>query len=622
MREWIVTNGLGGYSFFNTMQATTSKFHGLLVASLRPPVERWMFVQNILDRVIIGNKTFHLPDMKPSFSFDLLPTLTYQFDGCVIQKTFCMPYQKNTSLIKYDIHSDKPVTLIHEPLISSRHFYDVYYEVPPIEFNIQTQRGHLIVHPSNVQESLMIHVPESTYQKNPYWLPIFYPIDSQRKDSCHDHLYHIGRFIKNIEESQSYFVTSTIETTLDVNPNDVFQHEIQRKQRILQNADIPFKYHRLVLSSDNFLVKKGKHTTVIAGYPWFSDWGRDTLIALPGLTLITNRFSHAKDILLELHQTCKHGIIPNTFNDRNAEPAYNTVDASLWFVDRVYQYMRYTNDMDLLKMVYPTLQSIIQHYQQGTVHGIHMDTDHLISHDPGLTWMDVKLGDFYPTPRGDKAVEIQALWFNSLSIMSLFSQMLGKPDTYRELAEEVKRSFLSVYDEQYDVIGTRDASIRPNKIFLVSLPFTMVEPDLQSSIVNDVQDHLLTVFGLRTLAPRDHNYKSTYFGNYHKDVAYHNGTVWTWLMGPFITAFLKTHGYEKQWRETAYNEFVEPLLHVYGEKWDGSIHEIFDAEPPYAPQGCIAQAWSVSEILRALIEDIEYKRPMYEDTYVLDEIRV
>jgi predicted glycogen debranching enzyme len=622
MREWIVTNGLGGYTFFNTMQNATRKFHGLLVGSLHPPVERWMFIQNILDRVIIGNKTYHLYDMKPTFSFDLFPTLTYQFNGSVIQKTFCMPHGQNTALIKYDIHTDQPLSLIHEPLVTSRHFYDVYPTVPWIDFDIEQKKDHLLVKPSNVRQKLLIQVPEGVYQKNPYWSPIFYPVDYQRNDSCHDHLFHMGRCIKQIETSSSYFITATIEKTLPKNPDSLFQDELKGKQTLLEEADVPFKYHRLVISSDTFLVKKGEHTTVIAGYPWFSDWGRDTLIALPGLTLVTNRHMLAKDILLELHQTCKHGIIPNTYNDRDAEPAYNTVDASLWFIDRVYQYMRYTDDKELLKTVYPTLQSIVHHYQQGTLHGIHMDGDYLISHDPGLTWMDVKLGDFYPTPRGNKAVEIQALWYNALSIMGLFSQILGEVDTYSDLSKEVKSSFLDVYDEQYDVIGDKDASIRPNKIFLVSLPFNMIDDRLQSDIVQNIQDHLLTVFGLRTLSPKDPNYKGTYFGNYHKDVAYHNGTVWPWLLGSFITAFLKTHRYEKQWRDHAYKEFIEPLLHIYGDKWDGSIHEIFDADPPYAPRGCVAQAWSVSEILRALIEDIEQKRPPYEKRYELDEIRV
>ena len=622
MREWIVTNGLGGYTFFTTMQSTTRKFHGLLIASLHPPVERWMFVQNILDRVILDGKTYHLFEMKPTFSFDYLPTLTYQFNGCHVKKTFCMPHGHNSAIIKYEVSSNKPVDIIHEPLITSRHFYDVYPTSPPVNFEIQEHQDTLVITPSNTQHRLTIQIPGSRYEKNPYWLPIYYPVDSQRNDSCHDHLFHMGRCVKHVQKPTTYYVSCTIEKNQTTSSNDVFQQEIQRKQKILENAGASSNFKRLILSSDTFLVKKGDHTTIIAGYPWFSDWGRDTLIALPGITLITKRYLLAKDILLELHQTCKEGIIPNTFNDRNAEPAYNTVDASLWYIDRVYQYMKYTDDIDLLKILYPTLESIIQGYIHGTMHGIHMDEDYLICHDPGLTWMDVKLGDFYPTPRGDKAVEIQALWYNALSIMSRFAKLLGKADIYGDLSEKVKTSFCQIYDRQYDVIGPKDASIRPNKIFLVSLPFSMIDAKLQSDIVEDVQNELLTVFGLRTLSPKDPGYKGTYLGGYHRDLAYHNGTVWPWLLGPFITAFLKTHHYESFWKEYAFKEFIEPLLHVYGETWDGSIHEIFDGEPPYVPRGCVAQAWSVAEILRALVEDIKYERPPYEKKFALNEIRV
>ncbi len=622
MREWIVTNGLGGYTSFTTRQTANRKFHGLLIASLHPPVERWMFVHNMLDSIVTDNGSFYLYDMKPTFSFDYLPTVTYRFDGGMLRKTFCMPHDHNSSIIKYDVRSKKPVTLIHEPLVTSRHFYDVYPTIPSVDFKIQTTKEGLVVKPSNIQYPLHIKIPGSIFEENMYWLPIYYPVDSQRNDSCHDHLFHVGRCIKPLRGPTTYYVSCTIEKDTSFSSDVLFQQEILRKKKILEQSDLPSQFHRLVLSTDNFLVKKGKHSTVIAGYHWFSDWGRDTLIALPGLTLVTKRYQIAKDILLELHQTCKQGIIPNTFDDRNATPAYNTVDASLWFIDRVYQYMKYTNDTDFLKKIYPTIRSIIQHYQQGTMFGIHMDEDYLIAHHPGLTWMDVKLGEFYPTPRGEKAVEIQALWYNALSILNVFSDMLGESNSYAKLADDVKTSFRQIYDKQYDVIGTKDISVRPNKIFLVSLPFTMVDKNVQTAIVEEIQHTLLTVFGLRTLAPSDPQYKGIYLGNYHRDLAYHNGTVWPWLLGPFITAFMKTHTHETRWKEYAFQEFIEPLLHVYGDIWDGSIHEIFDGDFPYSPQGCMTQAWSVAEILRAWVEDIEQRRPPFEEVFSLNEICV
>jgi predicted glycogen debranching enzyme len=309
------------------------------------------------------------------------------------------------------------------------------------------------------------------------------------------------------------------------------------------------------------------------------------------------------------------------FGERDSQPAYNTVDASLWYIDRVYQYLKYTNDIGFVEKLWPVLHSIIDGYKKGTGFDIHMDTDFLISHGEGLTWMDVKIGQYYVTPRSKKAVEIQALWYNALRIMSMLSARLGKTNEYGELAEKVKQSFRRQYNKAYDVIDTKDLSMRPNQIFLVSLDFSMIDKPLQQWIVSEIQKTLGTLFGLRTLSPQDSRYKGTYLGNHHRDIAYHNGTVWPWLMGPFIKAFVKVKDHESGQRQYAYKNFLQPMLDVYGESWDGSIHEIFDGDPPYAPQGCITQAWSVAEILRAWVEDIENITPKYESV-LLHEIGV
>jgi len=362
--------------------------------------------------------------------------------------------------------------------------------------------------------------------------------------------------------------------------------------------------------------------SIIAGYHWFGDWGRDTLIALPGIALVTKRFNDARQILLGFSKYCKNGLIPNAFMDRDSVAVYNTVDASLWFVDRVYQYLKYTNDGAFLDCIWGTLESIINGYKSGTDYDIHMDSDFLIDHGPGLTWMDVKLDDYYPTPRDRKAVEIQALWYNALRIMSNLSQITGKNDTYSDLAEHVKESFNRQFDQQYDVIDTEDLSVRPNQIFLVSLDFPMIHKRMQEQIVKDVKDELITIFGLRTLSPADSRYKGSYIGEYHRDLSYHNGVVWPWLLGPFIKAFVKTKDHEKKWRTYAYETFLKPMFDVFGEQWDGSIHEIFDGDPVYTPRGCITQAWSVAEILRAWAEDIENLSPKYEKMFALHEIRI
>jgi predicted glycogen debranching enzyme len=308
------------------------------------------------------------------------------------------------------------------------------------------------------------------------------------------------------------------------------------------------------------------------------------------------------------------------FMDRDSAPAYNTVDASLWFVDRVFQYMKYTNDQELLFLIWPTLDSIIQHYIQGTDFGIHMDSDGLICHGPGLTWMDVKLGDYYPTPRDQKAVEIQALWYNALRIMGLLAPLVNRRDWFSQYASKVQSSFRQHYDKLYDVLDCRDTSLRPNMVFLASLDFPLADEKLQEEIVDEIQDHLLSLFGLQTLTSTDPRFKGSLLGPYNKDVAYHNGIVWPWLLGPFLTAFVKVHKNDRKMRQLAQESFLNPMFEIFGQEWDGSVPELFDAEPPFAPQGCISQAWSVGEILRAIIEDIEGRRPPFEK--LLHEIRV
>ena len=621
MREWIVTNGLGGYASLTHQNTNTRKFHGLLISSLNPPTERWMFVSNVYDKVQIKDKKFDLRNIKSSFNFDIFPSFTYKIDDVFIRKTIYMEHEKNTTIIRYMVSSDKPVTITHTPIINSRHIYDVNSKRYNTFQQDATKNG-VNIKPDNIDKTLKISLKDATYQPLQYWEEFYYEKDRERNESWIDNNVQIGKFQKTINQPGGYYLIFTLENNSNIDPVKIYSSEVKRKKELLLKTDLPVKVNKLVLSSDNFIVKKGIGKSVIAGYPWFGDWGRDTLIALPGLTLVTKRFDDAKQILLSFGKYCKNGLIPNAFFDRDSKPVYNTVDASLWYIDRVYQYMKYTNDKEFLNEIWETLQSIIFGYIKGTDFGIHMDKDFLISHNPGLTWMDVKIGDYYPTPRSNKAVEIQALWYNALSIMSNFAQLLGKNDKFLVLSEKVKESIASQFDKQYDVIDTKDISVRPNQIFLVSLDFNMIDEKLQEKIVNDVQKNLLTIFGLRTLSPEDPNYKGSYIGDYNKDVAYHNGTVWSWLLGPFVKAFIKVNNHDVKSREFAYKNFIAPMLEVFNEKWDGSIYEIFDGSPVYAPRGCITQAWSVAEILRTWVEDIENITPKYEKIFYLPKICV
>lgn len=622
MREWIVTNGLGGYASLTYQNTNTRKFHGLLVSSLNPPTERWVFVSNVFDQVQIDDRSYNLKDIRNDFSFDFFPSFTYKIEDAEIKKTVFMEYEKDTTILRYQVKTNKPLTMLHNPFINSRHFYDVNRQ-RYLAFRQYAFGDGICVRPNNIDKSLKIILhKDSTFQPLYYWEELFYEDDRERNEAWIDNNIHIGRFRKTINGPTEYYIIFTLEDKIDFTPSKIYESEVQRKKDLLEKSKLPKKFESLVLSSDNFIVKKGQGKSVIAGYHWFGEWGRDTLIALPGLTLVTGRFDDAKQILLSFSKYCRKGLIPNTFMDRDSKAVYNTVDASLWYIDRVYQYLKYTNDQKFLKEIWGTLQSIIDGYTNGTDFGIHMDDDFLISHDPGLTWMDVKIDNYYPTPRARKAIEIQALWYNALRIMSDLAQLSKKDDVYYDLSKKVKESFTNQFKKQYDVIDTKDTSLRPNQIFLISLDFTMINRTFQEKIINDIQENLLTIFGIRTLSPNNPGYKGTYLGDYNKDIAYHNGTVWPWLLGPYIKAFVKVKKYDQYWREYAYQNFLKPMLNIFGDDWDGSIYEIFDGDPIYVPRGCVSQAWSVAEILRAWVEDIQEILPKYEKIFESPKIRV
>ena len=384
----------------------------------------------------------------------------------------------------------------------------------------------------------------------------------------------------------------------------------------------------LILSADSFLVTRrstGKES-VIAGYHWFEDWGRDSLISLPGLTLVTGRFNDAEEILLTFKEYCKDGLIPNRFPDRKGdEPVYDSADATLWFFNAVLQYLKYTGNFDFVrKHLWETFQSIVEQHIRGTFFGIHLDSDGLLAHGPRLTWMDVSIAGKPVTPREGKAVEIQALWYNALKFMEMLSSRFSEKsnaEKYHSLAEKAKRSFNDKFwrsegNYLFDVVNgnKRDPSIRPNQIIAVSLDFSMLDSFRSGKVVEDVWNRLWGTYGLKSLSDDDPRYIGKYQGGLsHRDAAYHNGTVWAWLLGPFVTAFLKVKNHEEYWRRFAFENFLEALFREEMYRTGlGTISEVFEGDPPHDSRGCISQAWSVAEPLRAYVEDILSKRPLYE----------
>ncbi|MCC7576084.1 MAG: glycogen debranching protein, partial [Methanomethylovorans sp.] len=444
----------------------------------------------------------------------------------------------------------------------------------------------------------------------------------------HEDCFHPGYFsVELVHGNNEIFIVASTEKVNDTSLSSVRRAYGTEKERIVmicQEAGftdvLPLK---LTLAADKFVVMRqstGKHS-VIAGYPWFADWGRDTMISLPGLTLVTGRYDIAASILSTFAKNCREGLIPNRFPDRSTDSyAYNTVDGSLWFINALWKYLEYTNDIQTVGKIWSTVEDIILHYSRGTKFGIKADTDHLLCHDGQLTWMDAKFGDVEITPRKGKACEINALWYNALVIASKMAAQLGKNDAdLAEMAAKVSENFEPAFwnEEQgclYDYIGYgpqgnehKDGSLRPNQILAVSLSHSMLDAGKEKSIVRKVQQHLLTSRGLRTLAPYEAGYIGKYEGGLlQRDTAYHNGTVWPWLMGPFVSAYCRTRGHSLRSRMYA-KELLDGFIPHVEEEGIGSISEVFDGDEPHLPGGCVAQAWSVAEILRVYSEDVLLK---------------
>ncbi len=455
-------------------------------------------------------------------------------------------------------------------------------------------------------------------------------------DAREDHLY-AGRFRARLQPGGSLTLVVSTESGPSLDGEAAYQKRRSRERRLLERgggqsqpeeseASPPSWVPQLALAADQFIVQRdlpedGEGQTVIAGYPWFGDWGRDTMISLPGLTLVTGRYAVAERVLRTFARFVDQGMLPNRFPDEGGDPEYNTVDATLWYVEAIRAYVAATKDHDLLRDLFPVLQEIIDWHRRGTRYNIHVDPDDglLYAGEPGiqLTWMDAKVDDWVVTPRIGKPVEINALWYNALCVMADVAHCLGEPaDEYAAMAERARSGFARFWcagadcdhgccrDQGYyhgychDVLDTPDgddASLRPNQLFAVSLPHSPLSAEQQRAVVDACARHLLTSHGLRSLAPSDPAYVGRYGGDRRqRDAAYHQGTVWGWLIGPFVTAHLRVYGDRERARS-----FLRPFVHHLSDHAVGSVSEIFDGDPPFTPRGCIAQAWSVAELLRA-----------------------
>ena len=638
-KEWIITNGLGGYASSTIAGGNTRRYHGLLVAALRPPGERMLLLSKIDEDMEIEGRPVALAANATAdgyiqkgfqniheFRCDPFPTFVYQVEDIIIEKKVFMVYGENTTIIRYIIESPgRPYSFRLFPLTNYRdhHWLNRSADGPFIQ-EIDGTHISLLTYTEMDPFYLRCSEGEFTPYTDTWYERMAYIQEMKRGEDAVEYHYMPGVWDIKGDGPKEFTVVATMEERIH-DPQEEYRQQVKRVQGLVEKAGYQDKFvNQLVTAADSFIVdrKSTGSKTVVAGYHWFMDWGRDSMIALPGLTLLTNRFEEAKEILKNFASFCQEGLIPNTFPDRGDTPHYNTVDASLWFFYATAKYLEYTEDIDFVRgRLFTVLNEIIDYYRQGTQFNIGMDSDGLISAgDPDiqLTWMDAKVNGWVITPRHGKAVEINALWYNALKIMeSLCREFKDKrEEDFRQLAEQVRESFSREFwneekDCLYDVVSSegKDDSLRPNQILAVSLPYSILSPDREKKVVVKVFQELFTPYGLRSLTPSHPDYKGRYQGDrWSRDAAYHQGTVWSWLLGPFVTAYLKVHSFSDRSCYVA-REILAPFRRYLFEHGVGTVSEIFDGDFPHEPKGCTAQAWSVAEILRCYVEDVLGKRP-------------
>lgn len=630
-REWLETNGIGGFASGTISGANTRRYHGLLTSATRPPLGRITVLSKFEEVLEIDGLQFELSanqytgGISPhgyrfleNLRLDPFPVWTYAVGGIEIEKKVFMVHGANATVCRWSIaknSNDRKVSLVLKPLLSFVDYHSLQHENPEIEFIYEVGDQTVSIKVNDQMPTLRIHHNGTHIEHTGYWYKNFeYAIEKERGFDFTEDLFQPFTIAFDVTDGPATLMAATSDK-VDFDYAMLENAEIERRNELIERSGVKSDFARqLVLAADQFIVSRGTGETVIAGYPWFSDWGRDTMISLPGLTLATGRPEIARNILLEFSKHISEGMIPNRFPDAGDEAEYNTVDATLWYFEAVRAYAEKTGDRKFVREnLYEKLADIVAWHLQGTRYNIHVDTDGLLyagGDGVQLTWMDAKIGDLVITPRTGKAVEIQALWYNALLIMADFAKGFGdKKDEvrYRAMADLCKLSFNSTFwnDEEeclFDVVenGNRDPSVRPNQIFAVSLQNSMLDAERSEKVLAKVESELLTPFGLRSLSADDDNYCSVCEGSpFARDSAYHQGTVWAWLIGPFVDAYRRVHGAGDA-IEARVAEILSGFETHLKEAGVGQISEIFDADPPFRPRGCFAQAWSVAEVLRVL----------------------
>ena len=637
-REWLEANGLGGYAMSTVTGENTRRYHGLLVAATKPPVSRAVLLSKVEETLLVGGRRIDLStNLFPGtrhpegfrfladFRMDPFPTFIWDVEGFVLEKQVFMPHGENAVCVTWRLakggNDAGPIGLEVRPLVAFRDFHALTHVNDTLNRRIEIAEGSVAIQPYERLPQLFLGHNGQAEQAGDWYRSFEYEEERARGFDFREDLWHPFSLSFTFEEipGAARPEAAIIASTSPRSAADIHllrKSELSRREHLVRRAPGGPSFRKLVLAADQFLVARGNLTTVIAGYPWFSDWGRDTMIALPGLTLATGRPEVAKEILLAFSEHVDQGMLPNRFPEAGEEPEYNAVDATLWYFEAVRQYVETTGDLALVgDRLFRILADIVAWHERGTRYGIRVSADGLLQwHAAGeaLTWMDARIEGRPVTPREGKPVEIQALWFNALRTMSDFASSLGDGDSakaYAARAERCRTSFLRLFPDEtaaglVDCVdgAWRDRSVRPNQLFAVSLHHSMVPKPLARSVLAIVEEHLLTPYGLRTLSPKDPAYRGRYEGGpVERDAAYHQGTVWPWLLGAYATSFRRVNG-DGPKTAKAIRRLLAPLEDFLLGDGLGQLPEIFDGDAPHRPRGCMAQAWSVAEILRVAVD--------------------
>ena len=629
-REWLETNGLGGFASSTVAGLNTRRYHGLLCAAIQSPSNRFMLLSKLEETLVVDGARHDLAvncypgtvhpcgnQLQGSFRMDPFPTFVWQVEDVELSKSIFLVHHSNAVVVEYLLRAQgaavkRDIRLELRPLLAFRGYHELSHQNDSFRGDYTASEGHLSIAPYASLPTLHFAHHAAQVEKTGFWYYNFeYQRERERGLDFSEDLFQPFLLHYDLNTSTQAAVIASLE------PRDVASVPALHNAEAARRKSLGGK---LAAAADQFIVKRGDRHSIIAGYPWFADWGRDTMISLPGLTLCTARSAIAREILEEFSTWIRDGMLPNRFPDQGEQPEYNSVDSALWYIEAVRACAELTGDYDwVFNRLYAGMVEIVDAYIRGTRYNIRLDTDGLIragEQGIALTWMDARPNGIPVTPRIGKPVEIQALWYNALRIMESLAarQDNGRKAFYSALADSTRAAFQAKFwngseNCLFDVIDVdsggnaagKDPSIRPNQIFALSLPYKLLEPEAARQVLDVVERELLTPFGLRTISPKDPQYRGRYAGDVvARDSAYHQGTVWPWLMGPFAMAWFEAHNKDSAGRQRCL-QWLSALREYRTAEGMNQLPEVFDGDPPHHPGGCPAQAWSLATVIQSFL---------------------